>query len=50
MFDLLPPDDENIGKYLTDVVGALIRDDNRKHRIALAKELAERGNVNNACK
>ena len=50
MFDPQLPDDENIGKFLTDVAEALFRDKNRKIRIDLEKELAEGGDLNNMCK
>ena len=49
MFYFPPPEDENIGKYLIDVAEALIRDDDRKCRIALAKDL-NRGDMNNISK
>ena len=49
MFDSPPPNYGNIGEYLTDVSEALIRDDNRKHQISLAKDL-NGGCMTNVCK
>ena len=49
MIDFTLPDDENIGVYLTDVAEASIRDENRKHCIALTKDLNGR-DISNICK
>ena len=50
MFDLPLHDAKNTDKCLTNVSEALLRDKNRKCRIALAKVLAVGGNMNRICK
>ena len=40
----------NIGKYLTNVAGALTKEDNRTHRIALAKNLVENNGIECFCR